>query len=153
MNAENSQRRSSRDAERDRERDRARGSSRDLGEIVTDSIGNIVDYLHLRGILVRLEAREAGAELGKKVALLAAAGLFFAIGYFCLVAAAVAWAVASLDWSWPLAIAVAGGIHVGVALLAFFLSRRHPRQALFRDTLNELEKDRQWLSKKDRPKP
>ena len=119
VNAENSQRRSSRDAERDRERDQARGSSRDLGEIVTDSIGNIFDYLHLRGILVRLEAREAGAELGKKVALLAAAGLFFAIGYFCLVAAAVAWAVASLDWSWPLAIAVAGGIHVTSHLLAF----------------------------------
>ena len=120
--------------------------------MVTDSIGNIVDYLHLRGILVRLEAREAGAELGIKVALLAAAGLFFAIGYLGLVVAAVAWAVDSLGWTWPVAIAIAGGIHVTLAILAFLISRRHPRQALFRDTLRELEKDRQWLSKKDRPK-
>jgi uncharacterized membrane protein YqjE len=148
VNPENSQRHS----DRDRDRDRVAGSARDLGEVVTDSIGNIVDYLHLRGILVRLEASEAGAELGKKVALLAVAGLFFAIGYVALVTAAVAWAVASLEWSWPVAIAIAGGIHLTIAFLAFLISRRHPRQPLFRDTLRELEKDRQWLSKKDRPK-
>ena len=146
MNPDNSQRRNDSDG------DRRPGSSRDLGEVVTDSIGNIVDYLHLRGILVRLEAREASAEIGKKVALLAAAGLFFAIGYLALVGAAVAWAVESLDWSWPVAIGIAGGIHLTIAFLAFLIPRRHPRQALFRDTLSELEKDRQWLSKKDRPK-
>jgi uncharacterized membrane protein YqjE len=146
VNPDNSQR------QRDHGGDPRPGSARDLGEVITDSIGNVVDYLHLRSILIRLEAREAGAELGKKVALLAAAGLFFAIGYFGLVVAAVAWAVGSLDWSWPVAIAIAAGIHLTIAFLAFLLSRRHLRQAPFRDTLRELEKDRQWLSKKDRPK-
>lgn len=125
------------------------GPRRDLGQVVTDSIGTLVDYLHIRGILIRLEAREAAAELAKKIALLVVAGLFLAIGYVGLVIALVAWAVEKLDWSWPIAIAIAAGLHITGGVVAFLISRRHPNQALFRDTLDQLEKDRKWLSKKE----
>jgi len=128
------------------------GPRRDLGQVVTDSIGTLVDYLHIRGILVRLEAREAAAELGKKIALLAIAGLFAAIGYIGLVIAATALAVEKLDWSWPLSIAVAAGLHILGGTVAFLVSRHHPNEALFRDTLDQLEKDRKWLSKKENSK-
>jgi len=128
------------------------GARRDLGQVVTDSIGTLVDYLHIRGILIRLEAREAAAELGKKIAFLAVAGLFAAIGYVGLVIALVAWAVDKFDWSWPTGIAIAAGLHLTGGFAAFLLSRRHPDEALFRDTLDQLEKDRKWLSKKENSK-
>ena len=130
----------------------AQGPRRDLGQVVTDSIGTLVDYLHIRGILIRLEAREAAAELGQKIAFLAIAGLFLAIGYVGLVLAVVVWAVEKLDWSWPVGIAIAAGLHITGGIIAFLISRRHPTEALFRDTLDQLEKDRKWLSKKENSK-
>lgn len=120
--------------------------------MLTDGIGTFVDYLHIRGILVRLEAREAAAEIGKKIALLVMAGLFLAIGYFGIVIALTVWAVKALQWSWPVGIAVAGGLHLVVGIAAFLMSRQYPGEPLFRDTLEELEKDRKWLSKKEKSK-
>lgn len=131
---------------------RDQGPRRDLGEVVTDSIGTLVDYLHIRGVLIRLEAREAAVGLGIKIALLAIAALFLAIGYIGLVIALVAWAVEKLDWTWPVGIAIGAGLHVIGGIVAFLVSRRHPNHALFKDTLDQLEKDRKWLSKKENSK-
>lgn len=122
---------------------------RDLGELFTSGLGTLVNYAHLRGILVLIELREAGVQVGRKVGLMAAAALFIAIGYFGLLFSLMALVVAKTGWGWAMTIAVFGCAHVTLGIVAFIIANKYPKVELFRDTINELEKDRVWLNQKD----
>ena len=52
----------------------------------------------------------------------------------------------------PLGLEQAADMQRRGLVLAFLISLRHPKEPLFRDTLQELEKDRQWLSRKEKSK-
>ncbi len=122
---------------------------RELGELLTGGLSTVVNYVHMRAILIIIELKEAGVGIGTKVALLAVAAIFFGIGYFAVMFFAMALLVGKGGWSWPTTVLVFGCGHLGIGVLLFLASRRYPKQALFKDTINELEKDRVWLSKKD----
>lgn len=126
-------------------REPGRPSPGGIGKLTAATLGTVADYFHIRIQLLLLEAREAGGEFGQRALLLGFGLLCLVIGYVSLVIAFAAWLSRALEWSLlSSALAVAGG-HLLLGVASLLLGRRKFKHSPFRDTLLELERDRQWL--------
>ena len=105
----------------------------------------LADFFESRVALIATESRAALVQFVLVVLCLIAALLFFAFGYVFLLATAVV-AVAHLarvSWLWT-ALAAAG-LHILIALIFLLIARSGIKRPIFRTTMDELKKDREWL--------
>ena len=112
-------------------------------------VGALADFVESRLGLFASESKAALVRLLTLIICVAAALMFFAIGYIFLVASAVVWLarIAGINWWW---IALTGaGIHFLIALLLLLIAKSQTAKSLFPETTLELEKDRQWLKSLD----
>jgi hypothetical protein len=72
-----------------------------------------------------------------------------ALGYVFLIASAVVGVAHLAGISWPLVALAAAGLHFVIALVLLLVARNRITRPLFRTTLAELKKDREWLKNLD----
>ncbi len=113
--------------------------------IVMALLSSLADYLKARTELLRLEAREAGATVGHRIALVAGAVLLFFFAYVCLATGLVPLIAKALDKPWPVIALYGAGLHAGLGIGLLVAAKNLPAKSLFQDTIKEFEKDRQWL--------
>ena len=114
-------------------------------------LSGLVLYLQARRCLFGLEAKEAAEFLSARLilALVALTLLFF--GYALLLAGAII-AVdhfTQIPW-WSVCLLLAPG-HLLAGFILFRLAVRRPKTPLFEESINELAKDREWLSNPKKP--
>jgi uncharacterized membrane protein YqjE len=123
-----------------------------LRHFAAGAFANILDYLQIRLTLFSLEVREARSELIRR-GLCVAGGLFFGLfAYGCLLTGGIAGLAALFGCEWFVIALIAAFLHLGVAISLLLSATRRFSSPPFRDTLNEFEKDRQWLNDL-RPRP
>ena len=107
----------------------------------------ILKYFQGRGLLLSIEAREALQHIISLCIWLAVAVVSIFAGWLLLATALVGGLTYWLGWSWLKAAGVAGGVHLLVALAAgIFMWKRLTSARWFAETINELKKDRAWLT-------
>ena len=121
-----------------------------MGDLTASTLAAVLDHIQIRIKLFQFEAKEIRGELLVKLFVLLTAFLFFAIGYVTLLAGGVSMLIVHFQWPWPKTILSVGGLHVFVAFLLLIIAKKRLSQAAFRDTIQEFEKDRQWLENKHR---
>jgi uncharacterized membrane protein YqjE len=116
---------------------------------IREWLGTVALYAVARLQLLQLEAREAGS---RSLSLLLLAVLALGVlgsGWLIAVPALVWLAAETFSIPWHIAALAAAALHILVGgLLLALLKRKIAGLKLFEDTVNELQKDRQWLSPK-----
>lgn len=105
----------------------------------------LADFFESRAALFAAESKSAGVQFVLVAICLIAALLFFAFGYvFLLATAIVAIAhMANVSWLW---IALdAAALHILIALIFLTVALSGIKKPVFRETVAELKKDREWL--------
>ena len=105
-----------------------------------------LDYLDLKAHLLAVESREAGSHLIGLV-IISATILVLVLCSVLMYAAFLLFLVAllfHLAWGWSAVIC--GVVTTCAAILAFCLLRMRLRRPIFQMTLNDLARDREWLS-------
>lgn len=116
-----------------------------LADLTSDILATGLDYLHARLALLSLEAREARSAILFRLLCGFAGAFFLALAWLGSMVALVAWLARSQGWPWPAVAAACAGAHLLAGLALLLAARRRFAEPPFRDSLNELEKDRQWL--------
>src|SRR5206468_2190760 len=123
----------------------ARKAAEDLRDAAGAFASALADFFESRAALFTTESKAALVQFVLVALCLVAALLFFAFGYVFLLATAVV-AVAHLarvSWLWT-ALAAAG-LHILIALIFLLIARSGIKRPIFRATMDELKKDREWL--------
>ncbi|MFK5920664.1 MAG: phage holin family protein [Verrucomicrobiota bacterium] len=121
-----------------------------MGDLTASTLAAFTDHILARLSLFQLEAKEIRGELLFKLFVILTAFLFFALAYLTLLTGAIGMLTIHFDWSWPKVVLVTGGIHLFVAFLLLIIAKKRLSQTAFRDSLKEIEKDRQWLEDRQR---
>src|SRR5438046_223144 len=105
-------------------------------------VNALATFVESRLALFTKESKAALGQLAAMMGALIAALLFFAFGYIFLVASAVVGLahVAQISWIWTALIAA--GIHFILALVCVLIARAVMTKRPFRETTEELKKDR-----------
>jgi uncharacterized membrane protein YqjE len=122
-----------------------------IGDLVRSLLDSAIAYVQTRGELLRLESKEASTAVTRKVVLVFFAACAFAFAYALAVTALVFLVHRHYDIPWEYAALGGAGIQVIVAVILIMIAKGPFRRGLFHHTLNEFEKDRQWLQKKSPP--
>lgn len=118
-----------------------------IGETAAGALATLLDYFHARLALLALEAREARGAFVARIACGGAALCFLLVGWMALVAGAIGWISQSAGWPWPRVALGLAAAHLFAGCGFLLAARRRFSVSPFRDSLNELEKDRQWLKR------
>lgn len=107
-----------------------------------------VRYLSARLTLMGLEAREAGANGGIAAAMIAGGLVVAVLGYVLLIITVVFGIAAAFQGAhvWIFVMGGAALLHLGGAVTLVILAWRRLKTGAFHTTLEELKKDRQWLT-------
>jgi uncharacterized membrane protein YqjE len=118
--------------------------------------GNLLALTNTLAIFVEsrfaLFAKESKTALGQLIALIAATGaalLLFAFGYVFLIGSAVFALARIAEMSWISISLIAAGVHFLLAIVCLLVARAMMKKPPFRETLEELKKDREWLRNLD----
>ena len=109
-------------------------------------------YAEARGKLFQIEAEEAGYHAGI-IGRAAGIGAGAIVGAWLLLVPAVISLVAKkLEQPWEYVAAALGALHliIGLALL-LRLKARWPQMRLFEESLNQFQKDREWIAGNQKP--
>jgi membrane protein len=110
-------------------------------------VAPMLKYLQGRGLLLTIEAREALQQVVGLGVWLAIAVVAVFAGWLLLATALVGVLTRYLGWPWVSATAVAGAAHILIALAAGLgMWKRLSAARWFANSLNELKKDRAWLT-------
>ncbi len=108
-------------------------------------LSSALSFLHLRLSLFAIEARQARVSLLSGFFLLGGGLVFLCLGWIGFWIGFVPWFAGMTGAPWP-------AVGMGVALFHFlvgggalFLGRKRFSSRLFRDSLDELQRDREWL--------
>jgi uncharacterized membrane protein YqjE len=130
------------------------GASDDVPQTMPHRMSSLVAvllrYFEARGILLSIEAQEAFRQVLSSVVWCVVALVFAFTGWLLVVSSAVA--LVSKLRGWPLAqtALVAGGLHVLFAVIVFVVvMRRLSTGRWFAHTMNEFQKDREWLAQQN----
>ena len=105
----------------------------------------LADFFESRAALLATESKAALFQFLVAAVCLVAAVLFFAFGYIFLLATAVV-AIAHLaNVSWLWVALAAAGLHFVIALILLLVAGSGIKRPVFRGTIEELKKDREWL--------
>jgi uncharacterized membrane protein YqjE len=107
-----------------------------------------VQYLNARLTLLGLEAREAGANGGIAGAMIAGGLVVAVLGYVLLIMTVVFGIAAAFEGAhvWIFVMGGAALLHLAGAVALVSLAWRRLKIGAFHTTLEELRKDRQWLT-------
>lgn len=115
-----------------------------IGSLVA-LVSALADFFESRAALLATESKAALVQFLVAAICLVAAVLFFAFGYIFLLATAVV-AIAHMANVSVLWIALgAAGLHFVIALILALVAGRGIKRPIFRGTMEELKKDREWL--------
>jgi uncharacterized membrane protein YqjE len=113
----------------------------------------LAEFFESRFALLAEESKGAAVQLLILVGCLIFALLLCALGYVFLITGAVVGLAHLIGISWPWVALAAAVVHFIVALVLLFVARSRITKPLFRATLTELKKDREWLKNLDATNP
>ena len=112
-------------------------------------VSAVVDFFESRFALVAQESKAAAVQVLILAGCLIFALLLCALGYVFLITGAVAGLAHLAGISWPWIALAAAAVHFIIALVLLLVVRSRITKPLFRTTLAELKKDREWLKNLD----
>jgi len=115
------------------------------GDSVKHWISSFLRYLELRLRLVALESKEAGLHLLIIGILITSVLVLFAGSLIMMVVFLLYLIVSLLHWEWGWGALLCAGILLAGSLTAAIILRYRIARRLFPLTLEELQKDREWL--------
>jgi len=105
----------------------------------------IVEFFEIRFALAAEESKAAALQLLILVGCVIAALALCVMGYVFLIVSAVAGVAHLLGTSWPVVALVVALVHFIIAGALLLVARSRITKPMFRDTRDELKKDREWL--------
>jgi uncharacterized membrane protein YqjE len=109
----------------------------------------LAEFFESRFALLAEESKGAAVQLLILVGCVIFALLLCALGYVFLITGAVVGLAHLIGISWPWVALAAAVVHFIVALVLLLVARSRVTKPLFRATLTELKKDREWLKNLD----
>ena len=106
---------------------------------------SLADFFESRAALLATESKAALVQFLVAAVCLVAATLFFAFGYIFLLATAVVAIAHMANVSWLWVALGAAGLHFVIALILLLIAGSGIKRPIFRGTMEELKKDREWL--------
>jgi uncharacterized membrane protein YqjE len=108
-------------------------------------ISAAAEFFETRFALLAKESRSAAVQMLILIASLVVAMALSVMGYVFLVVSAIVGLAYLLGTSWPWIALMVAVLHFIIALLCLLIARSRITKPLFRATLDELKKDREWL--------
>ena len=105
----------------------------------------IVEFFEIRFALAAQESKAAALQLLILVGCVIAALALCVMGYVFLIVSAVVGLAHLLGTSWPVVALVVALVHFIIAGVLLLVARSRITKPMFRDTVDELKKDREWL--------
>jgi uncharacterized membrane protein YqjE len=105
----------------------------------------IAEFFESRFALAAQESKAAGLQILILVACVIAALVLCVMGYVFLIVGAVIGLAHLLGTSWPVVALVVALVHFIIAGVLLLVARSRIAKPMFRDTVEELRKDREWL--------
>jgi uncharacterized membrane protein YqjE len=105
----------------------------------------IVEFFEIRFALAAQESKAAALQLLTLVGCVIAALALCVMGYVFLIVSAVVGIAHLLGTSWPVVALVVALVHFIIAGALLLVARSRITKPMFRDTRDELKKDREWL--------
>jgi len=112
-------------------------------------VSALADFFESRFALLAQESKVAAVQVLILVGCLIFALLLSALGYVFLITGAVVGLAHLAGISWPWIALAAAAVHFIIALVLLLVVRSRITKPLFRTTLAELKKDREWLKNLD----
>jgi len=109
----------------------------------------LAEFFESRFALVAQESKAAAVQVLILVGCVIFALLLSALGYVFLITGAVVGLAHLAGVSWPWIALAAAAVHFIIALVLLLVARSRITKPLFRTTLAELKKDREWLKNLD----
>jgi uncharacterized membrane protein YqjE len=108
-------------------------------------VSAVVAFFESRFVLLAQESKSAAVQLLILVVCVIAALALCVMGYVFLIVSAVVGIAHLLGTSWPVVALVAALLHFIVAGVLLLVARSRITKPMFRDSIDELKKDREWL--------
>ena len=108
-------------------------------------ISAVVAFFEGRFILLAQESKTAAVQLLILVGCVIAALALCLMGYVFLIVSAVVGLAHLLGTSWPVVALVVALLHFIIAAVLLVVARSRITKPMFRDSIDELKKDREWL--------
>jgi len=109
----------------------------------------LAEFFEGRFALFAQESKSAALHLLILVACLILAVVLCMMGYVFIIVAAVVGLAHLVGISWPVAAFAAAILHFLIALVLLLVARNRITKPVFRTTIDELKKDREWLKHLD----
>ena len=109
----------------------------------------IVQFFEVRFAVLAQESKSAALQLLILVGCVIAALALCVMGYVFLIVSAVVGLAHLLGTSWPVVALVVALVHFIIAGVLLLVARSRITKPMFRDTVDELKKDREWLKTLD----
>ncbi len=109
----------------------------------------LAEFFESRFALLAEESKTAAVQLLILVSCLILAVVLCALGYVFLITGAVVGVAHLAGISWPWVALAAAVVHFIIAMVLLLVARSRITKPLFRATLSELKKDREWLKNLD----
>ena len=108
-------------------------------------ISAVAAFFESRFVLVARESKSAAVHLLILVGCVIAALVLCVMGYVFLIVSAVVGIAHLLGTSWPVVALVVALLHFIIAGVLLLVARSRITKPMFRDSVDELKKDREWL--------
>ena len=108
-------------------------------------ISAVVAFFEGRFVLLAQESKTAAVQLLILVGCVIAALALCLMGYVFLIVSAVVGLAHLLGTSWPVVALVVALLHFIIAGVLLVVARSRITKPMFRDSMDELKKDREWL--------
>ncbi len=117
------------------------------GNFSGNAISSFVEFIHIRLALLGIEIKEAKKGLLLGTILLFSGAFFFLLSWAGIWVALAAMISQKYEIPWPKVVLGVALLHALVGILFFLKGKKCFLKANFRDSLNEIERDRQWLAR------
>ena len=108
-------------------------------------ISAVVEFFESRFVLLAQESKSAAVQLLILISCLFLAAVLCALGYIFLITGAVVGVAHLAGISWPWVALAAAVVHFIIAGVLLLVARSRITKPMFRDSIDELKKDREWL--------
>jgi uncharacterized membrane protein YqjE len=114
-------------------------------------ISALAEFFESRFALLAQESKSAAIQVLILVGCVIVAGALCVMGYAFLIVSAVVGLAHLLGTSLPVVALLAALLHFIIAIVLLLVARSRITKPMFRDTVDELKKDRQWLRNLNQP--
>ena len=105
----------------------------------------VAQFFESRFALAAKESKSAAVQILILIGCLVFAAALCVMGYVFLVVSAIVGLAHLAGTSWPWVALIVGLVHFIIALVLLLVARSRITKPMFRDTVDELKKDREWL--------